>query len=345
MKEGAGSLYHPEILENPAARPGPGHGPATAATRPGESPDTHFFQAWKYYNGWRSIGIVLHRCQCSNSSSTPRSYSHTPKVCNPPNRKSFTTMKQFHNTETNPAACSWRGPWPRGGVTFWVTPSFPWLGLGGIGVRVPVLAGGLVALRVRVLVRVVGCSCGGSFEISLEDPCGCGWFGVLSFTVSSISLECVFSCGSGCGFIYMAWVYSASGMLRWGGFLHGPCRYITGVPCIQQGTLQAYSWGGTGSICIGGRIRHCSPVDRHGILWCSCTVSPHGLGNREPLFTGWGSMRLPVESASLPSWELRTSHYIRIILQVYTSHGLYTPSLFHAQVASFLHLRLLLPFS
>ena len=43
MKEGASSLYHPEILENPAARPGPGHGLDTAATRPGASPDRHFF--------------------------------------------------------------------------------------------------------------------------------------------------------------------------------------------------------------------------------------------------------------------------------------------------------------
>ena len=30
--------------------------------------------------------------------------------------------------------------------------------------------------------------------------------------------------------------------LRRGGFLHGPCRYITGIPCIQQGALQGYSW-------------------------------------------------------------------------------------------------------
>src|SRR5690606_27742502 len=34
-------------------------------------------------------------------------------------------------------------------------------------------------------------------------------------------------------------------------------------------------------ICSGGRIRHRSHVDRHGMLWCSCTVSFHGLGNCE----------------------------------------------------------------
>ena len=85
LKEGACSLYHPEILENPAARPGPGHGPATPPTGPGESPDTHFSQGWKYYNGWCSIGIVLHHCQCSNSSST---------------------QKTFHHHETIPAPCS-----------------------------------------------------------------------------------------------------------------------------------------------------------------------------------------------------------------------------------------------
>ena len=39
--------------------------------------------------------------------------------------------------------------------------------------------------------------------------------------------------------------------LRWGGSLHGPCRHITGIPCIQQGALQAYSWGGTGSFALG----------------------------------------------------------------------------------------------
>ena len=112
---------------------------------------------------------------------------------------------------------------------------------------------------------------------------------MFSFSVSFISLGGVFSCGSGCGFIYMAWMISwcfvhvraAARRLRRGGFLHGPCRYITVIPCIQQGALQVYSWGGTGSFALGAWIRHCSRVDRHGILWCSCTVSPYGLGNRE----------------------------------------------------------------
>lgn len=69
--EGAGSLYHPEILKKPAARPGPGHAPATAATGPGASSDTHFFQGLIDYHGWCSIGIVLPLSHRSHSSSSP----------------------------------------------------------------------------------------------------------------------------------------------------------------------------------------------------------------------------------------------------------------------------------
>src|SRR5690606_10683342 len=104
--EGAGSLYHPEILENPAARPGHGHAPATAATGPGHAPATHFFQAMIDYNTTPSISLVLYHCQYSNSSSTP-------KVCYHPPEKRFTPLKQFHTPETIPAPCSWPGlgPW------------------------------------------------------------------------------------------------------------------------------------------------------------------------------------------------------------------------------------------
>lgn len=178
LKEGACSLYHPEILEKPAARPKPGHWPATAATGPGASPDTHFFQGWKYYHGWRSIGVVLHHCQCSHSPSSPGSYSYTPKVCYHPPEKTF----HHHETVSHPRNYSLpvlagvrRVP---GGVTFWVTPSFPWLGLGGIGG-----IGGwwplwcacrLASWRLVCVVWTGGGALPFMFPLGvcLEDPCG-----------------------------------------------------------------------------------------------------------------------------------------------------------------------------
>lgn len=155
MKEGASSLYHPEILKKPAARPGPGHSPATAATGPGASPDRHFFQGWIDYHCRCSSDIVLHHCQCSHSPSTPRLYSYTPKVCHPPQ------PEKFHHHETDPAPCLWPCPCP-GGVTFWVTPSsFGWV--------LAVLASGWLCLLVAWWSGWP-CGCG----------CWCGWWGVLA---------------------------------------------------------------------------------------------------------------------------------------------------------------------
>src|SRR5690606_5778219 len=54
-----------------------------------------------------------------------------------------------------PPRAPWLCPCP-GGVTFWVTPSFPWLGLGGVGVRVA--CGGLWAWW--PYCAVVGVWCG-----------------------------------------------------------------------------------------------------------------------------------------------------------------------------------------
>ena len=111
MKEGAGSLYHPEILKKPATRPETPRGPGAPATGPGESSDRHFFLGLNYYTATVSIGIVLYHCQYSNSSSTPKVCYHPPE-------------KTFHTTETIPAPCSLVFAVGPGGVTFWVTPSF-----------------------------------------------------------------------------------------------------------------------------------------------------------------------------------------------------------------------------
>src|SRR5690606_14271304 len=103
--EGAGSLYHPEILENPAARPGHGHAPATAATGPGHAPATHFFQAMIDYNTTPSISLVLYHCQYSNSSSTP-------KVCYHPPEKTFHTIETVSHPRnySRPVPAAWSLP-------------------------------------------------------------------------------------------------------------------------------------------------------------------------------------------------------------------------------------------
>lgn len=70
-----------------------------------------------YYTTKRSSDIVLHTASVV-ILPPPQKYAILLS------RKSFTTMKQFHNTETIPAPCSLVFAVGPGGVTFWVTPSF-----------------------------------------------------------------------------------------------------------------------------------------------------------------------------------------------------------------------------
>lgn len=232
--EGASSLYHPEILEKPAARPGPGHGPATPPTGPGASPDRHFFSGWIDYHGCCSIAIVLPLSHRSHSPSSPGSYSYTPKVCPPPQPETFhhhETVSQ-HRNKFRPVLVAWS--WPRGGVTFWVTPSF-FCKLAWVAVPAGVRLGG----RWRPL-WCVGCPCvglvpfmfpwGSAFRIMwVCDGSVCSPFPFLSFPCGG-----VFSCGSRCGFMYMVWVISWC-------FVH-VCAWCQEAPLgwFPSWSLQAY---------------------------------------------------------------------------------------------------------
>jgi len=129
----------------------------------------------------------------------------------------------------------------------------------------------------RMLDWFLSCSLWGSaFRIMwVCDGSVCSAFSFLSFPCGG-----VFSSGSGCGFIYMVWV------IYWC-FVH-VCACCQEAPLgwFPSWSLQAYHWDSLYStgclarifmgwqwfLCIGGRIRHCSHVDRYGMLWCSCTV-------------------------------------------------------------------------